>query len=151
MKKILFGSFFLYCMLLTEILLVGRTADFSVGIGRYFALFANPFPCRTLFRYLCFFIRRRDLGSFLLGFANIGGNFLLFLPMGFFLPILFPRMRKQRSCFFTIVFIVLSAELLQGIFRVGVPDVDDVTVNMLGAYIGFGIFKKIYICRQALS
>ena len=75
---------------------------------------------------------------------------MLFLPMGFFLPVLFAKMRRRMRCFFVILGLVLTVELLQGVFRVGIPDVDDLNVNMLGAYIGYLLSKK-FLFRRALS
>ena len=150
MRKIFFGLFFLYCMLLTEILLIGRKSDLLISVKDYFILRANVIPFQTLKRYILFFSVRRDFHSFLLAFSNIGGNFLLFLPMGFFLPVLFAKMRRRMRCFFVILGLVLTVELLQGVFRVGIPDVDDLNVNMLGAYIGYLLSKK-FLFRRALS
>jgi glycopeptide antibiotics resistance protein len=85
-----------------------------------------------------------------LAFSNIGGNLILFLPMGFFLPALFAELRRSRLCLFVIFCLILAAELLQGVFRVGIPDIDDLTVNMLGAYVGFLLSKK-FIFKHAVS
>lgn len=128
--------FFLYCLLLAELLLFGRQMDSTIPIGKYFAMYANAMPFRTLARYISYFLKMRDLVSFRLAFLNIGGNFVLFLPMGCLLPVLFPTLERKTKCLFVIFCVILSAELLQGLFRVGVPDIDDLSVNMLGAYIG---------------
>ena len=136
MRKITACFFFLY-VAAAALLLFGRDAQVSLTVSEYFLSCANPIPLRTLARYLSFFIRRRDRRSFLLCLSNIGGNFLLFLPMGFFLPTLFKAVRTEGRCLLAVFFTVLGAELLQGILRVGIPDVDDLLLNMLGAYVGF--------------
>ena len=150
MRKIFLVLFCLYSLLLSEILLTGRESDPLFSVKDYFILHANVIPFKTLIRYISFYASRRDCESFLLAFSNIGGNFFLFLPMGFFLPVLFAGMRRSRRCFFIIFCLIMAAELLQGVFRVGVPDIDDLTVNMLGAYIGFLLSKK-FIFRGAVS
>ncbi len=142
MRKIFFYLFLLYCLAVAEILLIGRKISDSVPVADYFILYANIIPFETLIRYVAFFAGRRDIDSFRLAFFNLGGNFLLFLPMGFFLPVLFSDMTKRNRCLFAVFCTVLTAELLQGIFRVGIPDIDDLTVNLLGAYVGFSLFKK---------
>lgn len=147
MHKILWGLFFIYCLLLTEILLIGREPDLLLSVKDHFVLRANVIPFKTLIRYASFFAARRDLESFLLAFYNIGGNFFLFLPMGFFLPSLFAEMRRRRLCFSFVFCLILSAEVLQGVFRVGVPDVDDLIVNLLGSHIGFLLSKKFIFAR----
>ena len=150
MKKFFWDLFFLYCLFLAEILLIGREQNLLLSVKDYFILQANVIPFKTLIRYASFFAARRDFESFLLAFFNIGGNFFLFLPMGFFLPVLFVKTRTMGHCFFIIFCLILSAELLQGVFRVGIPDIDDLIVNLLGSYIGFLLYKK-FIFRRALS
>jgi glycopeptide antibiotics resistance protein len=150
MRKNFFGLFVLYSLLLAEILLMGREADSLLSVKDYFVLHANVIPLKTLVQYISFYAAQRDRASFLLAFSNIGGNLILFLPMGFFLPALFAELRRSRLCLFVIFCLILAAELLQGIFRVGIPDIDDLTVNMLGAYVGFLLSKK-FIFKHAVS
>ena len=150
MKKILWCLFFTYCLLLAEILLVGREPNLLLSVKDYFVLNANVIPFKTLIRYASFFAARRDWESFLLAFYNIGGNFFLFFPMGFFLTVLFAKMRKRLLYLLFVFCLVLSAELLQGVFCAGVPDIDDLIVNLFGSYIGFLLSKK-FIFRRALS
>ena len=143
-RKNFLGLFFLYCMLLAELLLIGRESDFQSSVKAYFILHANVIPFKTLIRYISFFAARRDFKSFLLAFSNIGGNFFLFFPMGFFLPVLFKKMRKFKFCFSVVFCMILSAELLQGVCRVGVPDIDDLMINLFGAYIAFCFQKSLF-------
>ena len=150
MRKNFFGLFILYCMLLTELLLIGREADVLLSVKDYFILRANAIPFKTLIRYISFFAVRRDFESFLLAFSNIGGNLFLFLPMGLFLPVLFKEMRRCKYCLSVIFYVILTAELLQGVFRVGVPDIDDLSINLLGAYIGYLLSEK-FIFGRAVS
>ncbi len=144
MRKMLFCLFGLYGIVLAGILFAGRTADLSVPLSEYFACRANVVPFQTLSRYIGFFLKRKDEESFLLAIRNIGGNFLLFMPMGFLLPALFSDMRKFGGVFRVIFLMVLSAEIMQGVLRVGVPDIDDLIVNLAGACVGFLFFGKIY-------
>ena len=143
MRKILLCLFILYVAFLVEVLYVCRTAELSFSAKEYFLAFANVCPFRTVFRYIFYFITRRDLFSFRLALFNIGGNFVLFLPMGLLLPVFFPKLRNPRTCFFAIFRMVLLAELFQGVFRVGIPDIDDLAVNMAGACVGILLGKKL--------
>ena len=148
MKKVRFCLFFLYCAWLAEILLLGRTAERSLSVREYFLTYANICPFQTLVRYTVYFIKRRDWFSLRLALFNIGGNFVLFIPMGFFLPVLFPRLRRFRKALFVILGTVLAAELLQGILRVGVPDIDDLAVNAAGACLGILLGKAFAGTRK---
>ena len=142
MKQFLSCLFFLYCVMLTGILFFGREAELSVPLREYFITRANAVPFRTLVRYVGYFLRQTDKESFFLALRNIGGNFLLFLPMGFFLPRFFSVERRLGGALFSVFLMILAAEILQGIFRVGIPDVDDLIVNMMGAFVGILLAKK---------
>lgn len=74
-------------------------------------------------------------------FMNIIGNFILFMPFAFFLPILF---KKQNNFFvfsFTVALISFAAELIQVIFMTGTGDIDDLFLNTAGACLLFGILR----------
>ena len=74
-------------------------------------------------------------------FMNIIGNFILFMPFAFFLPILF---KKQNNFFvfsLTVALISFAAELIQVIFMTGTGDIDDLLLNTAGACLLFGILR----------
>jgi glycopeptide antibiotics resistance protein len=143
MKKILSCLFLPYCVILAEILFVGRKPELSIPLREYFITHANVVPFRTIIRYAEFFLTRMDKESFFLALRNIGGNFLLFMPMGFFLSAFFSSEKRFGIVFLTVFLMVFTVEILQGIFRLGVPDVDDLIVNMMGACVGMLVSKKL--------
>ena len=69
-------------------------------------------------------------------------NILLFIPFGYLLPSLFPRLRWWQVILLGLVF-SLCIELLQLITKLGYADVDDLINNTLGAAIGFLCYKLI--------
>lgn len=73
--------------------------------------------------------------------ANLGGNLLLFLPYGWFLPVLFRPLRRFGRFLAVFAGSVILVELLQLVLRVGVCDVDDLLLNSLGASVGFLIWN----------
>lgn len=89
-------------------------------------------------------------GSLKLVFENVIGNVLLFIPLGFFLPLL---VRKCRNVF--IMFIIGTGtsfliETMQYEYAKRIFDVDDIFLNVIGAMIGWlvalmvlGIFKLL--------
>jgi glycopeptide antibiotics resistance protein len=89
-------------------------------------------------------------GSFKLMFENVFGNILLFVPLGFFLPLL---VRKCRNVF--IMFIIGTGtsfliETMQYEYAKRIFDVDDIFLNVIGAMTGWlvalivvGIFKLL--------
>lgn len=78
--------------------------------------------------------------------SNIGGNFLLLLPLGYILPKLYKRCRSLKSIFCISLTFSLSIELFQyfsmyfGNRRI--TDIDDLILNTLGAVVGYMLFKK---------
>lgn len=81
--------------------------------------------------------------SFLLALYNIGGNLILFLPMGFFLPSFFEKMQTFSRMIRNILCMIVAAELMQAFWRLGIPDIDDVIFNFIGACAGYGINKRM--------
>lgn len=75
-------------------------------------------------------------------------NIELFVPLGFFLPTLFPRFRMLWSVALSGFLFSLTIELLQ-LLSYRVTDVDDLLMNTLGAVIGyFGFFLFYRLSRR---
>ncbi|MBE6950998.1 MAG: VanZ family protein [Ruminococcaceae bacterium] len=73
---------------------------------------------------------------------NIGGNIIMFVPLGFFLRALFPKCRRFRRCMGTVAVIMTAVELVQLLTLRGFCEVDDLMLNLAGAAIGFLLAKK---------
>jgi len=75
--------------------------------------------------------------------TNVGGNIVLFIPMGVFIPVLFPKTRAWSWGQFILKAIVLIAiiELVQLLLMCGQCDIDDVILNVSGMCIGFACTK----------
>jgi len=78
---------------------------------------------------------------------NIGGNLVLLLPMGLFLPIFWDRFRKIKTIALAGFSISLTIEILQllsaFIGNARTFDIDDIILNTTGAVIGYGVFCLI--------
>lgn len=68
-------------------------------------------------------------------------NILAFIPMGFFLPILFPKQNTFKTFIFTNTIIILIIETMQLLSESGSFDIDDFILNLTGAIIIFKIVK----------
>lgn len=79
--------------------------------------------------------------------GQVGANVLLFMPLGFLLPALFPRLRRGARLFCTAFLVTLAAEALQHLLRVGMFDVTDLAANLLGAVAGFWVWR---VCGSRL-
>lgn len=78
---------------------------------------------------------------------NLGGNVLLFVPLGFLLPLLFPnqnRLWRVVSIGFCATFVIESGKfIISSIlgFTYRDFDVDDIILNTFGAFIGYLVLR----------
>lgn len=70
---------------------------------------------------------------------NLLGNFLVFMPFAFFIPIAFCRVNSALKFLVAISLIVFIIELLQIVFLAGSADIDDFILNVLGAMLAYGV------------
>lgn len=67
-------------------------------------------------------------------------NIMLFMPLGFFIPIVFKNKRKLYKTVFISFSITFGVEIFQ--YFIGrSSDIDDIITNLFGAMIGYFIFK----------
>ena len=82
-------------------------------------------------------------------FANACLNVLLFIPFGFFLPILWEKFRNVKRTILVGLLTTLFLEISQ-LFTERATDIDDVITNILGTIIGYYIaywFTKAFTGR----
>ena len=97
------------------------------------------------FENIILFIKRGHLGYFL---VQIGGNFLMTIPFGALLPIVY-KAKKQiyyPIIFFCFTFCIEVTQLLIGAILntyYRTADVDDIILNFTGAMLGYLIFRII--------
>ena len=92
----------------------------------------NLVPFREIERFWTY---RGELGIH--SFYNLVGNVLIFVPAGFFIPVLW---KNKRGFIFTMCVtfqMSLLVEVLQLVLRVGSFDVDDLFLNTLGGMLGY--------------
>jgi glycopeptide antibiotics resistance protein len=75
---------------------------------------------------------------------NLFGNIAVFVPFGIFLPAVFKLGKRWINFLFLFFFPLLVLEILQTVLRLGSFDVDDLILNLLGAFIGFILYKVMY-------
>lgn len=90
----------------------------------------NLIPFKTIWPYLS--------GEFglLIGGLNIVGNIIFLIPLGLLLPKVFNRITQQHI-FLMALFFCLLIELIQAYFKIGIFDIDDVLLNVLGVMVGY--------------
>ncbi len=94
------------------------------------------------------FVDAMNYGSLTIAIKQIGGNILLFMPLGFALPILFPVIKKGKVILIGLT-VSLIIELIQGVasyflgYIYRIVDVDDLIMNTLGTVIGLLVFNLL--------
>ena len=109
-----------------------RSAAERIRTGRRIRL--RPF--QTIWPQLCALPRRHEATQLL-------GNTLLFIPWGFFLPLLWPRFRTLRRMLCMALLLTLTIESTQ-LFINRYVEIDDVLLNFLGSMLGAGSWKLLH-------
>lgn len=82
--------------------------------------------------------------SNMIAHINLYGNLIIFIPFSFFLPLLFPSMKKASHFLPFMFFLIILVEILQLFTFSGSMDIDDVILNYFGVLISFFICKKVF-------
>ncbi|WP_419879288.1 VanZ family protein [Brevibacillus centrosporus] len=116
------------------------------GVPQYTHIFQNTKPLHTLKDYF-FHTESIGLSNML---YNLLGNVGLFLPLGILVPTLFSSFQSIHRVFFTALAASLSIEFLQFWFALGSFDVDDLLLNIVGALLGYLLFRSAewFVDRQ---
>ena len=101
----------------------------------------------TLFKEITRYIENADVIGTRLVLVNIAGNIFAFVPFGIFVGCFLRRKKFAFIKTLLLGFLFTTAiEGIQLITRVGICDVDDIVLNLLGVIIG-GILVKIFSPR----
>jgi glycopeptide antibiotics resistance protein len=147
LSSLLWLAFIIYSFLLVKFVLV-KNPDFFIRQLRHFnnqgteGRPANFVPFRTILYYVTLQERAEN------GMENLGGNLVGFMPLGFFLPVLFPYFRRARRALAGVFGTSLFFELFQLLTGVGSFDVDDLLLNTLGGLLGFYLTVWIFGLRK---
>ena len=138
-KRILVGLLLLvYIFILCKILVfkevpIVRMGHLMLNFGGTQTGPANFIPLKSILYYLL------GKNGFFIAALNIGGNIILFIPLGFLLPIIFTSLNWRK-----IIGIAFASGLLvesiQAILEIGIFDIDDVILNGFGLMIGYGCY-----------
>ena len=155
-------AFALYAGLMIWLLFFqsARIPDYgAVGYWQRVGESLNLTPFRTIVHYLDVLLRKDyylEKWEFASTYAdharhaviNLGGNVGMFIPLGFFLPEVFPKLKKLWKTLLASAGIVCAVEILQLFSLLGNCDIDDLMLNLVGAAIGYGIFAILQKMKQ---
>ncbi|MFC0490358.1 VanZ family protein [Sinomonas atrocyanea] len=127
---IIFAVFALYTAFLLRLLLFSRAPGSERSL--------NLIP----FASIAEFVSSHSSGTGRVAFANIAGNILIFIPLGFYVSWLRQRAAAWTTML-TVALVSAAVEVIQGVFAVGASDVDDVILNCVGGMIGVFTFRLL--------
>lgn len=125
-------DFIIYIIMLIYIFFFIKIIIFKNG-------FTNEFRLINLNPFLLILDKTISIDILL---KNIAGNIIAFIPMAILLPILINKLNLRSTIILCFV-ISISIELLQYIFRLGVTDLADIILNLLGGLIGSILYFKL--------
>jgi len=82
---------------------------------------------------------------------NLAGNVIMFVPLGFLLPCLFPVQRRLWKTTLVSLCVLVIVEATQFITRLGTCDVDDLILNLIGVIAGYLIWRLAYKFTNSTS
>lgn len=136
--------FAVYCIAMAYLLFCREEAPAGIPYADQLRLRLNLVPFRTLglqLRLLTDFDRPWLVHHALI---NLSGNVVLFIPLGIFLPKLCQKGPRLWKVLLAVAGIILLVEAAQVLTLLGRCDIDDLILNLIGAAIGYGLYKWIW-------
>ena len=130
-RRICAGFFGLYGLVMIWLLFLQRDPADTMSY--------NIVPFRTIFKQFGDLIHGEDLWHTV---VNLVGNVIMFIPLGL-LPAIWSKQRKLSVYLLTVAASIVVVELIQLFTTLGMADVDDLLFNILGAWIGFELWRTI--------
>ncbi|MCS7462997.1 VanZ family protein [Paenibacillus doosanensis] len=141
----LYGVFLCYLLFLFKLLLLSRVSladllDSHNAVDRSI----NLIPFHSIKEYI--FSSSVTIKNF--AFANVGGNIIIFIPLGTYVS-LFKNNKRVLTNLLFIFLVSLLIEIIQGILGIGASDIDDIILNGLGGLIGILGYKfLLFVLRN---
>ena len=138
--------FIIYCATMLW-LLFGRSFGWVEGLS-YQQMLQNNInltPLYTIKNYLRVVINRTNDAVYAHCLINLLGNVLLFIPIGYLLPKIWPTQRNFFVFIFSAFLLILAIEVTQLFSLLGSFDIDDIILNFPGMLIGYflWLFTKL--------
>lgn len=137
--------FLIYLLLLVKIILL---KDVSLAdLPKHLSPDYNGFRSLNLVPFRTFqdFFTIAKKGNFLWGISNIAGNALVFLPYGYFLSLRFSKKFQNFAILLSAFLLSLAFECLQFFLYLGSADIDDIILNVFGAFLGILCFRILSV------
>ena len=162
-NKVIRFAFSLYIILTLIITLLPMNLSFRIDIGNInYNLIPFDFLIQRIEVLRQIYISGYDVRNYLLPsveiiFKSFGYNVLLFLPLGFLLPILDKNKYTLKKAMLISFIFSVSIELMQLVIMTITStnnrcfDVDDIIANTLGGIVGFVVLKLFIFILSNIS
>lgn len=140
-KKAIFAILIVYGLILLYVLFFRRIGvDYPWTYPEYLNAMHNFIPFKSVYDL---FTAPVLPASVVVRFAlNFFGNIFLFIPWGILLPACFERMRSFRRFSILTLITLIAMETIQILTMLGSFDIEDISLNMAGACIGYVIWTS---------
>ena len=142
-KAVIITLFVIYCLMLVYLLFIQN------GLRYGYTFYGFELFSRDHVNVTCNFVPFKMIRNYLWAWShgmvryavtNLIGNIVLFMPIGYFMPVLFSKTFGRFWTFLIIAAAIsIVVELIQFITMMGATDIDDVILNVCGAGIAYGI------------
>ena len=129
----LWALFAAYCVWMLVLLFDRELSEPSINLE----------PLRTIRLFIRVLLYDPSDYNIRLAVVNLFGNIIMFIPLGYFLPRLWAGLQKWWRTWLMTLLIMTAVEITQLLTLRGTCDVDDLILNLLGAAMGYGIFRVL--------
>lgn len=136
-REVFINLFFIYFLILVNLTMF-KYGELMLDFDTRF--YINYIPFIETIRMF-----NNDFADIHIALYNVIGNILLFIPLGFGIPLLFNKKNKLSKIILYGFTASLTIEVLQLFTPYNFTDIDDIIFNTLGTILGFIIFNMVYI------
>ena len=136
LREVFINLFFIYFLILVNLTIFKYgylTLDFDIRFYINYIPFVETVKMFT-----------NEFSDIHIALYNVVGNILLFIPLGFFIPLFFNKKNKLSKVILYGFTASLTIEVLQIFTPFNTTDIDDIILNTLGSILGFIIFNIFY-------
>lgn len=137
-SKLLFA---VYCVIMLWLLYGQRIGQ--TGTGSYWQRLESQLvytPFETIQRFLWVLRHSTNASQIRHAVVNLGGNVIMFVPLGFFVPCIWQKPRKFGWHILAMALTIVVIELTQLFTLLGSCDVDDLLLNLVGTTLGYLLY-----------
>ncbi len=126
---LLISIYIIYFIFMAEILLFKNVRPSEIfGSDRDISRQLAIMPFQSIMKYY-------NSGNIWASILNVIGNIVVFIPFGIYL-MLYTKKNTSVKATTTVFFTSLSVEVIQFVLDIGIADVDDIILNVIGGIVG---------------